>query len=129
MAVNEHGKEAITHYECDERYLGCARVSVKLETGRTHQIRVHMTHIGHSLVGDPDYGRRLAVLPRQVADVPAVADFTRQALHAHRLELIHPGSEEYMIFDAEIPDDMVYLMEELRLVADHASRNESNNDR
>jgi 23S rRNA pseudouridine1911/1915/1917 synthase len=129
MSVNEHGKEAITHFECEERYLGCARVSVKLETGRTHQIRVHMTHIGHSLVGDPDYGRRLAVLPRKVADVPAVADFKRQALHAHRLELIHPGSEEYMIFDAEIPDDMVHLMEELRLVADHAMRNEMNNDR
>ncbi|MFT6641427.1 MAG: 23S rRNA pseudouridine1911/1915/1917 synthase, partial [Flavobacteriaceae bacterium] len=129
MCVNEHGKEAITHYECEERYLGCARVSVKLETGRTHQIRVHMTHIGHSLVGDPDYGRRLAVLPRQIADVPAVADFKRQALHAHRLELIHPGSEEYSVFDADIPDDMVHLMEELRLVADHAMRNEANNDR
>ena len=129
MAVNEHGKEAITHYECEERYLGCARVSVKLETGRTHQIRVHMTHIGHALIGDPDYGRRLAVLPRQVADVPAVAEFKRQALHAHRLELIHPGSEEYMIFDADIPADMLNLMEELRLVADHAIRNEANNDR
>ena len=129
MAVNEHGKEAITHYECEERYLGCARVSVKLETGRTHQIRVHMTHIGHSLIGDPAYGRRLAVIPRQVADVPAVADFPRQALHAHRLELIHPSSEEYMIFDAPIPEDMVYLMEELRLVADHAQRDSANNER
>ena len=129
MAVNEHGKEAITHYECEERYLGCARVSVKLETGRTHQIRVHMTHIGYSLIGDPAYGRRLAVIPRQVADVPAVANFTRQALHAHRLELIHPSTEEEMIFDAPIPEDMADLMEELRLVADHALRDGANNDR
>lgn len=129
MAVNEHGKEAITHYECEERYLGCARVSVKLETGRTHQIRVHMTHIGHALVGDPVYGRRLAVLPRQVADVPVVAEFTRQALHAHRLELVHPETEEHVRFDAPIPDDMALLMAELRLVAEHAMRNEANNVR
>lgn len=129
MAVNEKGKEAITHFECEERFLGCARVSVKLETGRTHQIRVHMTHIGHALIGDPVYGRRLAVLPRQVANVPAVADFSRQALHAHRLELIHPGSEEWVAFDAELPDDMVALCDALRVVAEQALRDEANNER
>jgi len=118
MAVNEAGKNAITHYECVERFLGCARVSVRLETGRTHQIRVHMTHIGHALLGDPVYGRRLAVLPRQVAEVPAVAQFKRQALHAARLALIHPGSNESMCFDAAMPADMEYLCDALRLTAE-----------
>lgn len=129
MAVNDKGKEAITHFECEERFLGCARISVKLETGRTHQIRVHMTHIGHSLVGDPMYGRRLAVLPRQVATVPAVANFTRQALHAHRLELSHPGTNEWVSFDAAIPDDMVQLGDALRYVAEEALRDDASNDR
>jgi len=128
MSVNEHGKEAITHFECRERFLGCALVSVKLETGRTHQIRVHMTHIGHALIGDPVYGRRLAVLPRQVADVPAVANFKRQALHAHQLELIHPGSDETMTFDSPMPDDMIALASELRDVAEEALRLEAKND-
>jgi len=128
MSVNEHGKEAITHFECRERFLGCALVSVKLETGRTHQIRVHMTHIGHALIGDPVYGRRIAVLPRQVADVPAVANFKRQALHAHQLELIHPGSDETMTFDSPMPDDMIALASELRDVAEEALRLEAKND-
>ena len=88
-----------------------------------------MTHIGHALIGDPVYGRRLAVLPRQVANVPAVANFSRQALHAHRLELIHPGSEEWIAFDAELPDDMVVLCDALRVVAEQALRDEANNER
>jgi len=106
MAVSEHGKPAITHYKCEERYLGCAKVGVKLESGRTHQIRVHMTHIGHSLIGDPVYGRRLAVLPRQVANVPEVAAFSRQALHAKTLTLVHPATEALVSFDTPMPDDM-----------------------
>lgn len=109
MAVNDKGKQAVTHYQCDERYLGCAKIGVKLETGRTHQIRVHMTHIGHALVGDPVYGRRLAVLPRQVADVPEVAAFNRQALHASRLSLVHPATDEQIDFDTPLPDDMAHL--------------------
>ncbi|MFK7853155.1 MAG: 23S rRNA pseudouridine(1911/1915/1917) synthase RluD [Granulosicoccus sp.] len=118
MAVNDNGKPAVTHYECAERFLGCARISVKLETGRTHQIRVHMTHIGHALIGDPVYGRRLAVIPRQVAQVPAVANFKRQALHATRLSLIHPGSEEAVSFEAAMPSDMEHLCQALRFKAD-----------
>ena len=117
MAVTDQGKPAVSHFQCEERYQGCARVSVKLETGRTHQIRVHMTHIGHALIGDPSYGRRLAVLPRQVALVPEVAAFKRQALHATRLELIHPGSQELMSFEAPLPADMENLCSALRLVA------------
>lgn len=120
MAVLDSGRPAVTHYECMERYLGCAKVKVKLETGRTHQIRVHMTHIGHALIGDPVYGRRLAVLPRQVANVPAVAGFTRQALHATKLELIHPGSDEFMSFEAPMPEDMERLCDELRVTSDEA---------
>lgn len=125
MAVLDSGKPAVTHFECVERYLGCARVMVKLETGRTHQIRVHMTHIGHALIGDPSYGRRLAVLPRQVAEVPAVAAFKRQALHATRLTLINPGNEEEMTFDAPMPADMMHLCAELRYIAEVALREES----
>jgi len=125
MAVTEHGKPAVTHFQCDERYLGCARVNVKLETGRTHQIRVHMTYIGHALIGDPAYGRRLAVLPRQVADVPEVAAFKRQALHASKLELIHPGTNELLSFDAPLPTDMQHLCSALRLVASEHRRKES----
>ena len=120
MAVNDHGKHAVTHFELVDRYLGCARVAVKLETGRTHQIRVHMTHIGHALIGDPVYGRRLAVLPRQVATVDAVAAFKRQALHATRLTLIHPASSESMTFDAALPDDMQHLCDALAVTAEQA---------
>lgn len=122
MAVNNNGKPAVTHYECIERFLGCALVSVKLETGRTHQIRVHMTHIGYSLIGDPAYGRRLAVLPRQVAKVPAVAEFRRQALHATKLSLVHPGSDEIVSFDAPMPADLDYLCKSLRVTRDQALR-------
>lgn len=125
MAVNDKGKVAVTHYQCEERYLGCARIAVKLETGRTHQIRVHMTHIGHALVGDPVYGRRLAVLPRQVACVPEVAAFDRQALHAARLTLVHPGTEEEVSFDAPLPQDMTRLCAALKLVASEQLRSDN----
>lgn len=129
MAVSASGKQAITHFECIERYLGCARVSVRLETGRTHQIRVHMTHIGHELIGDPAYGRRLAVLPRKIAEVPAVAGFNRQALHATRLSLIHPGTDEPMSFDAPMPDDMQHLCDVLQVTAADAAREASGKTR
>lgn len=124
MAVTDHGKPAVTHYQCSERYLGCARVSLKLETGRTHQIRVHMTHIGHALIGDPVYGRRLAVLPRCVADVAEVAAFQRQALHASCLTLIHPSLNEEISFDAQLPDDMQALCNALQLTAAKQLRKE-----
>ncbi len=129
MAVSASGKQAITHFECVERYLGCARVMVRLETGRTHQIRVHMTHIGHELIGDPAYGRRLAVLPRKIAEVPAVAGFNRQALHATRLSLIHPGTDELVSFDAPMPDDMQHLCDVLQVTAADAAREASGKTR
>lgn len=124
MAVTDHGKPAVTHYQYTERYVGCARVSLKLETGRTHQIRVHMAHIGHALLGDPVYGRRLAVLPRCVAEVPEVAAFNRQALHASRLTLVHPASNEEMSFDAQLPDDMHQLCAALLATARSQLRKE-----
>lgn len=117
MAVLDGGKEAMTHFQCEERYSGCARVALKLETGRTHQIRVHMTHIGHALIGDPVYGRRLAVLPGQLAKVPEVAAFNRQALHASKLTLVHPGSNEQMQFLAQLPEDMQKLCSALSVIA------------
>lgn len=117
MAVLDGGKEAITYFQCEERYQGCARVALKLETGRTHQIRVHMTHIGHALIGDPVYGRRLAVLPRELVNVPEVAAFARQALHATKLTLVHPVSNEQMQFHADLPDDMQNLCSALSVVA------------
>lgn len=120
MAVSEKGKSAISHYQCLDRYLGCAKVQVNLETGRTHQIRVHMTHIGHALIGDPVYGRRLAVLPRQVAQVPEVASFDRQALHATQLSLLHPASNELISHEAPLPDDMQQLCIALQRMTDQA---------
>ncbi len=129
MAVTDSGKDAITHFECVERYRGCARVSVKLETGRTHQIRVHMTHIGYALIGDPVYGRRLSVLPRQVANVEAVANFNRQALHAHKLTLVHPATEETVSFDAPMPADMDRLCTALQNVAEQALRDDASKER
>lgn len=128
MAITDNGKQAITHYECVERYAGCAQIAIKLETGRTHQIRVHMTHIGHALIGDPVYGRRLAVLPRLVADVEAVAGFSRQALHAHRLALVHPGTEQEVSFEAPLPQDMLHLCEALRQTAEQRLRDEANSE-
>ena len=87
-----------------------------LETGRTHQIRVHLSHIGHPVIGDPTYGRmrrkRLARMPDAAAD--AIAAFTRQALHATRLGFVHPVTAEELVFDAPLPDDMEALIQTLR---------------
>lgn len=122
MAVTDSGKPAVTHFECVERYQGCARVALRLETGRTHQIRVHMAHIGYALLGDPVYGRRLAVLPRQLAEVPVVMNFRRQALHASRLSLIHPGSHEAVSFESSLPQDMQHLCDSLHSLTVQAQR-------
>ena len=95
MCVREDGKAAITHYTVKERFAAHTYVSVKLETGRTHQIRVHFAHRRHSLVGDPVYGGRLA-LPKGAGDrvIQVLRSFKRQALHASRLEFVHPVSGE-----------------------------------
>ena len=115
MAVKEGAKEAITHYRVSERYRGHTRVKVNLETGRTHQIRVHLSHINYPIVGDSVYGGRLK-LPRGASDElkDMLRSFKRQALHAGRLGLQHPATGEYMEWQAPMPDDMWQLIEILR---------------
>lgn len=113
MAVTSQGKEAITHYRLLEVFPGCSLVECALETGRTHQIRVHMAHLGHPLVGDETYlGGRRHPLPE-----PA-AHFGRQALHARQLGLLHPETGEPMRWTAQVPADMAQLLEDLRLLSE-----------
>ena len=115
MAVVPGGKEAITHYRVLERYRAHTLVQVRLETGRTHQIRVHMAYRHCPVVGDPVYGGRLR-LPQGASAAlrETLANFRRQALHAARLELVHPGSGELVSWEANVPDDMAQLIEALR---------------
>ena len=113
--VKAGGKEAISHYQVANRFARHSLLRLKLETGRTHQIRVHMQHIGYPLVGDPVYGGR-AKLPKQLP--PAVRgmveNFPRQALHATRLELRHPVSDQNLQWEVALPADMAELIETLR---------------
>ncbi|HEX8778747.1 MAG TPA: 23S rRNA pseudouridine(1911/1915/1917) synthase RluD [Rhodanobacter sp.] len=111
----ESGKHAVTHYRLRERFRAHSLIQCNLETGRTHQIRVHLTHIGHPLVGDPLYGGGLK-LPRRAAPELAAAlrGFRRQALHAERLAFEHPVTGEALAFDAERPADMTALISALR---------------
>ena len=102
MAVVASGKHAVTHYEVKERFDRCTLLACKLETGRTHQIRVHLASLGHPLVGDPAYGRR--------GGVP----FGRQALHAWRLGLVHPGTRKEMRWESALPEDFATLLAALR---------------
>lgn len=104
--VHTMGKPAITHYDVLERYPGLALLRCRLETGRTHQIRVHMQHIGHPLVGDMIY----ASSRRGSAKIP----FPRQALHAERLGLVHPATHEEMSWASPLPPDFASLLQALR---------------
>lgn len=116
MAVNEmRGRDAVTHYRVMEKFRAHTHVRCQLETGRTHQIRVHMAHIGFPLLGDSDYGRRLQ-LPRGMHsdDAQVLRHFKRQALHAAELLFVHPVSGEQMHFLAPMPDDMQQLLMALR---------------
>lgn len=122
MAVREGGRDAVTHYRVIRRFRAHTHLRVQLETGRTHQIRVHLAHVGYPIVGDPLYGRRLA-LPRGASDefVAALRGFRRQALHAARLELAHPRTGRALAFEAPLPADFQALLAALaRDVADHA---------
>ncbi|WP_339897170.1 23S rRNA pseudouridine(1911/1915/1917) synthase RluD [uncultured Gilvimarinus sp.] len=112
MAVVTHGgKEAVTHYRLLARLGGYTHLRLKLETGRTHQIRVHMAHIRHPLLGDPVYGKRPGKLHTLAPELAAMLrDFPRQALHAAQLGLEHPVSGEYMQWQAPLPEDMAQLL-------------------
>ena len=114
MSVREGGRTAVTHYRVIRRYRAHTQVAVRLETGRTHQIRVHLAHIHHPLVGDPVYGRRLAVpADATVTLSEELRSFKRQALHARRLGLAHPVSGEFMRWEAPLPEDMQRLLQAL----------------
>ena len=111
MAVVADGKPAVTHYRVMDRYIHHTRIRLRLETGRTHQIRVHMAHIGYPLVGDPVYAGRFG-LPAKINEElrAALRGFKRQALHATRLAFAHPITGEPLQFDAPLPQDMVDLI-------------------
>jgi 23S rRNA pseudouridine1911/1915/1917 synthase len=121
MCVAEgRGKPAITHYQSEEVFsfagdLVCALVRCKLETGRTHQVRVHMAHIGHPLLGDPLYARRITLPKNAGTDIKEFfGGFNRQALHAEHLGFKHPISGKNMKFEASLPEDMQKLVNLLR---------------
>jgi 23S rRNA pseudouridine1911/1915/1917 synthase len=111
MAVIESGKPAVTHYRVIRRFRAHTELKIDLETGRTHQIRVHMAHIRFPLVGDPLYGGRLKLPPDSDACLrEALEGFRRQALHARRLTLQHPQSGESYSWEAPLPGDMEQLL-------------------
>ena len=115
MAVRSDGREAITHYRIAKRYRAHTLVRLQLETGRTHQIRVHLAHIGYPIVGDPVYaGRRRLPAGCSPALAAALGAFPRQALHATELSLVHPASRKAMTWRSPLPRDMKRLVESLR---------------
>lgn len=115
QAVLTHGKEAKTHYRAIDRFKSHTHVKAILETGRTHQIRVHLSYVGHSLIGDPIYGGRVRFPKKASVDLKeALINFKRQALHSKKLTLIHPLSGEQMSWKAPLPDDMQKLLDALK---------------
>ncbi len=111
IAIQPRGKHAVTHYTMAEPLRHGALIECRLETGRTHQIRVHMASIGHPLIGDPVYGRNRP----EHRDVLKLLDFNRQALHAAHLGFIHPVTSATMAFESKIPHDMQALFTALRV--------------
>ncbi|MFT6102124.1 MAG: 23S rRNA pseudouridine1911/1915/1917 synthase [Candidatus Endobugula sp.] len=104
-------KEAVTHYRLLKRFKGYTHIACQLETGRTHQIRVHLSHIKHPLVGDPVYLTRQKWVAGTEPELKAIlADFSRQALHARRLTLVHPESGDTLEWESELPSDMQQLL-------------------
>lgn len=115
MSIQQNGKPAVTHYTVRERFAAFTYVDVRLETGRTHQIRVHFAHRRHALVGDPVYGGRLA-LPKGASDelIDTLRCFKRQALHAAKLGVSHPISGAELEFEAPLPGDFAHLVDVMR---------------
>ncbi|MBT0585837.1 23S rRNA pseudouridine(1911/1915/1917) synthase RluD [Alteromonas oceanisediminis] len=111
MAVRETGKPAVTHYRVMKKFRSHTHLRLKLESGRTHQIRVHMAHIKHPIVGDPAYGGRPRIPKNATEDLlQSLRTFKRQALHAAQLSLFHPVSEEWMTWQAPLPTDIQELL-------------------
>jgi len=114
QAVRVNGKDAVTHYRVINRYANHTHVKASLETGRTHQIRVHLSHIGYPLVGDPLYGGRLRFPKKAREEIKeTLKAFQRQALHSKKLTLKHPTTGKVMSWEIELPDDMSMLLDVL----------------
>ncbi|NNN70009.1 23S rRNA pseudouridine(1911/1915/1917) synthase RluD [Vibrio sp. 3-2(1)] len=116
MAVSPMGKPAVTHYRVAEHFREHTRLRLRLETGRTHQIRVHMSYLQHPLLGDTAYGGRARIpkgATQELTDM--IRGFDRQALHAVMLRLEHPVTGEMLEFHAPVPDDMIIMAEALRV--------------
>jgi 23S rRNA pseudouridine1911/1915/1917 synthase len=111
IAIQARGKRAVTHYALVEPLRHGAVVECRLETGRTHQIRVHMASVGHPLIGDPVYGRNRP----EHRDVLRLLEFKRQALHAAHLGFVHPVTSATMVFESKMPHDMQSLFTALRV--------------
>jgi 23S rRNA pseudouridine1911/1915/1917 synthase len=115
QAVSTSGKDAITHYRVIDRFKSHTHVKAILETGRTHQIRVHLSYIGYPLIGDPMYGGRVRFPKKASEDLKEVlVNFNRQALHSKKLTLTHPVSGELMSWKAPLPNDMLKLLDVLK---------------
>ncbi|WP_332399882.1 23S rRNA pseudouridine(1911/1915/1917) synthase RluD [Vibrio metschnikovii] len=115
MAVNQIGKPAVTHYRVAEHFREHTRIRLRLETGRTHQIRVHMAYLQHPLLGDSAYGGRARIPKGATPELTEmIRAFDRQALHAVMLKFEHPITGEELEFHAPVPDDMVIMTEALR---------------
>ena len=107
---SSRGKTAVTHYKTLERFANASLIECRLETGRTHQVRVHCASIGHALLGDPVYGRT----PKPLRPMLERLGFARQALHAAELGFVHPATGETLRFAADLPPDMAELIDQLR---------------
>ena len=121
MAVSDRGKPAITHFQVAEKFQHHSLIDVQLETGRTHQIRVHLAHIKYPLLGDPVYGGRERIPAGVDAELAqCIRDFKRQALHARRLSFEHPASAKTCHYEAANPADFQSLLDALRAGSSHA---------
>jgi len=123
MSVNpRHGRQAVTHYDVAQRFELADKLVVTLGTGRTHQIRVHLSYFGHPVIGDATYGGRAKYLKRlnksdlKIA-MPVLQLITRQALHATILEFPHPETGEFLKFESQLPDDIISVLSYLRSLA------------
>ena len=115
QAIVSNGKDATTHFRVIDRFKSHTHVKAILETGRTHQIRVHLSHIGHPLIGDPMYGGRVRFPKKASIDLKdSLINFKRHALHSKKLTLTHPISGENMSWISKLPDDMLKLLEVLQ---------------